>query len=192
MKIEPIDTNKHEDYRQYKTNVNKKSFKGFIKNDKGENDFNVIDEKPSFVGEETDYVKFHEAWMSQGDNTNFSYTKNSGLSRVSNAISLVPGLSARLLNGFELSIGSSMVDANGDYRDYDNAIKASQIASAMSALIKVANNQIPINIFYSSRNQNNSDLAREGLTAFGIDVNRPFLINEKMFEFDENGRLIAK
>ena len=85
-----------------------------------------------------------------------------------------------------------MVDANGDYRDYDNAIKASQIASAMSALIKVANNQIPINIFYSSRNQNNSDLAREGLTAFGIDVNRPFLINEKMFEFDENGRLIAK
>ncbi len=192
MRIESTEVITQGENRQYKSNVNRKSFKAFIKNDEGVREFNVVEEKPSFVGEEIDYAKFHEAWMSQGENTNFSYTTNNGLDRISNSISLVPGLIAKLPSGFELSIGDSMVTANGDYRDYDNSLKASQIASSMSALIKVANNQIPINMFYSSRNQDNSNLVREGLSAFGIDVKRSFVINERMFEFDEKGRLIIK
>lgn len=59
----------------------------------------------------------------------------------------------------------------------------------MSSLIKVANGQIPLNLFHSSRTQNNSEYAKKGLEAFGIDTSRTFIINDKAFHFDSDGQI---
>ena len=40
-----------------------------------------------------------------------------------------------------------------------------------------------------SRNQDNSEYAKQGLQAFGIDTSKPFTINEKTFHFDSEGKI---
>lgn len=141
---------------------------------------------PSLTYEE--YEKFHKAWMSQGADTLFSYTENKGYNKAENSISLVQGMAARLSNGFVLSITDSMVYPEGDFKDNTAAKESAAVASALSHLIKVANGQIPMNMFYS-RNQDNSAYAKIGLEAFGVDTSRPFTINERTFHFDEEGQI---
>ncbi len=76
-----------------------------------------------------------------------------------------------------------MVQAFGDFKDNQAASESAAIAGALSHLIKVANGQIPMNMFYS-KNQDNSAYAKKGLQAFGIDTSRPFTINGRTFHFD--------
>ena len=144
-------------------------------------------ENPGFIGGE-DYPEVHKARMSQGAETAFSYTSNNGFNAEANSISLVPGMSVRLSNGFRLAIGDYMVQALGDFMDNQAASESAAIAGALSHLIKVANGQIPMNMFYS-KNQDNSAYAKIGLQAFGIDTSRPFTINEKTFHFDSDGQI---
>lgn len=146
------------------------------------------DKKSGFIAEFGNYEEFHKAWMSQGAETPFSYTENKGFNEAENSISLVQGMAARLNNGFVLSITDSMVYPEGDFRDNTAAKESAAVASALSHLIKVANGQIPMNMFYS-KNQDNSAYAKMGLEAFGIDTSRPFIINEKTFHYDREGKI---
>ena len=73
-----------------------------------------------------------------------------------------------------------MVYPEGDFRDNTAAKESAAVASALSHLIKVANGQIPMNMFYS-KNQDNSAYAKMGLEAFGIDTSRPFIIDGVKF-----------
>ena len=146
------------------------------------------DKKSGFIAEFGNYEEFHKAWMSQGAETPFSYTENKGFNEAENSISLVQRMAARLNNGFVLSITDSMVYPEGDFRDNTAAKESAAVASALSHLIKVANGQIPMNMFYS-KNQDNSAYAKMGLEAFGIDTSRPFTINEKTFHYDSEGKI---
>ena len=146
------------------------------------------DKKSGFIVEFGNYEEFHKAWMSQGAETPFRYTENKGFNEAENSISLVQGMAARLNNGFILSITDSMVYPEGDFRDNTAAKESAAVASALSHLIKVANGQIPMNMFYS-KNQDNSVYAKMGLEAFGIDTSRPFTINEKTFHFNREGQI---
>ena len=94
-----------------------------------------------------------------------------------------------LSNGFKISITDYMVQALGDYHDNEAAKESNATAGALNSLIKVANGQIPLNMFHSSRNQDNSEYAKQGLQAFGIDTSKPFTINEKTFHFDSEGKI---
>lgn len=174
-------------YTPYQTNTSVKYCAGFTKTEDGRMSPNETTENPGFV-EFVDYQEFHKAWMSQGAETAFSYTKNNGFNAEANSISLVPGMSVRLSNGFRLAIGDYMVQALGDFKDNQAASESAAIAGALSHLIKVANGQIPMNMFYS-KNQDNSAYAKIGLQAFGIDTSRPFTINEKTFHFDSDGQI---
>ncbi len=174
-------------YTPYQTNKSVKYCAGFTKTEDGKLTPNETTENPGFA-EFVDYQEFHKAWMSQGAETAFSYTSNNGFNAEANSISLVPGMSVRLSNGFRLAIGDYMVQALGDFKDNQAASESAAIAGALSHLIKVANGQIPMNLFYS-KNQDNSAYAKIGLQAFGIDTSRPFAINEKTFHFDSDGQI---
>ena len=174
-------------YTPYQTNTSVKYCAGFSRTEDGKLTPNETTENPGFA-EFVDYQEFHKAWMSQGAETAFSYTSNNGFSAEANSISLVPGMSVRLSNGFRLAIGDYMVQALGDFKDNQAASESAAIAGALSHLIKVANGQIPMNMFYS-KNQDNSAYAKIGLQAFGIDTSRPFTINEKTFHFDSDGQI---
>lgn len=176
-------------YTPYKTNTNVKAISGFSINDDGKLEVKEADENWQGFANFVDYQEFHKAWMSQGATTPFSYTENKGLNKEENSISLVPGMSASLSNGFRLSITEYMVQALGDYHDNEAAKESNAIAGALNSLIKVANGQIPLNMFHSSRNQDNSEYAKRGLQAFGIDTSKPFTINEKKFHFDSEGKI---
>ena len=176
-------------YTAYKTNTNVKAISGFSINDDGKLEVKEADESWQGFANFVDYQEFHKAWMSQGATTPFSYTENMGLNKEENSISLVPGMSASLSNGFRLSITEYMVQALGDYHDNEAAKESNAIAGALNSLIKVANGQIPLNMFHSSRNQDNSEYAKRGLQAFGIDTSKPFTINEKKFHFDSEGKI---
>ena len=176
-------------YTPYKTNTNVKAISGFFINDDGKLEVKEADESWQGFANFVDYQEFHKAWMSQGATTPFSYTENKGLNKEENSISLVPGMSASLSNGFRLSITEYMVQALGDYHDNESAKESNAIAGALNSLIKVANGQIPLNMFHSSRNQDNSEYAKRGLQAFGIDTSKPFTINEKKFHFDSEGKI---
>ena len=174
-------------YTPYQTNTSVKYCAGFSRTEDGKLTPNETTENPGFA-EFVDYQEFHKAWMSQGAETAFSYTSNNGFNAEANSISLVPGMSVRLSNGFRLAIGDYMVQALGDFKDNQAASESAAIAGALSHLIKVANGQIPMNMFYS-KNQDNSAYAKIGLQAFGIDTSRPFTINEKTFHFDSDGQI---
>ena len=174
-------------YTPYQTNTSVKYCAGFSQTEDGRMSPNETTENPRFA-EFVDYQEFHKAWMSQGAETAFSYTSNNGFNAEANSISLVPGMSVRLSNGFRLAIGDYMVQALGDFKDNQAASESAAIAGALSHLIKVANGQIPMNMFYS-KNQDNSAYAKIGLQAFGIDTSRPFTINEKTFHFDSDGQI---
>ena len=174
-------------YTPYQTNTSVKYCAGFSQKEDGKLTPNETTENPGFA-EFVDYQEFHKAWMSQGAETAFSYTSNNGFNAEANSISLVPGMSVRLSNGFRLAIGDYMVQALGDFKDNQAASESAAIAGALSHLIKVANGQIPMNMFYS-KNQDNSAYAKIGLQAFGIDTSRPFTINEKTFHFDSDGQI---
>lgn len=174
-------------YTPYQTNTSVKYCAGFSQTEDGKLTPNETTENPGFA-EFVDYQEFHKAWMSQGAETAFSYTSNNGFNAEANSISLVPGMSVRLSNGFRLAIGDYMVQALGDFKDNQASSESAAIAGALSQLIKVANGQIPINMFYS-KNQDNSAYAQIGLQAFGIDTLRPFTINEKTFHFDSDGQI---
>ena len=174
-------------YTPYQTNTSVKYCAGFSQTEDGRMSPNETTENPGFA-EFVDYQEFHKAWMSQGAETAFSYTSNNGFNAEANSISLVPGMSVRLSNGFRLAIGDYMVQALGDFKDNQAASESAAIAGALSHLIKVANGQIPMNMFYS-KNQDNSAYAKIGLQAFGIDTSRPFTINEKTFHFDSDGQI---
>ena len=176
-------------YTPYKTNTNVKAISGFSINDDGKLEVKEADESWQGFANFVDYQEFHKAWMSQGATTPFSYTENKGLNKEENSISLVPGMSASLSNGFRLSITEYMVQALGDYHDNEAAKESNAIAGALNSLIKVANGQIPLNMFHSSRTQDNSEYAKRGLQAFGIDTSKPFTINEKKFHFDSEGKI---
>ncbi len=176
-------------YTPYQTNKNVKAFSGFSINDGGNLEINeTSDNAPGFANF-VDYQEFHKAWMSQGATTPFSYTQNEGYNSEKNSISLVPGMMTRLSNGFKLSINNYMVEALGNFKNNEAAKESTAIASAMSSLIKVANGQIPISMFHSSRTQNNSEYAKKGLEAFGIDTSKAFTINDKTFHFDQEGQI---
>lgn len=174
-------------YTPYQTNTSVKYCAGFSQTEDGKLTPNETTENPGFA-EFVDYQEFHKAWMSQGAETAFSYNSNNGFNAEANSISLVPGMSVRLSNGFRLAIGDYMVQALGDFKDNQAASESAVIAGALSHLIKVANGQIPMNMFYS-KNQDNSAYAKIGLQAFGIDTSRPFTINEKTFHFDSDGQI---
>ena len=174
-------------YTPYQTNTSVKYCAGFSQTEDGKLTPNETTENPGFA-EFVDYQEFHKAWMSQGAETAFSYTKNNGFNSKANSISLVPGMSARLSNGFRITISDYMVQALGDFKDNQAASESAAVAGALNHLIKVANGQIPMNMFYS-KNQDNSDYAKIGLQAFGIDTSRPFTINEKTFHFDSDGQI---
>ena len=174
-------------YTLYQTNTSVKYCAGFSQKEDGKLTPNETTENPGFA-EFVDYQEFHKAWMSQGAETAFSYTSNNGFNAEANSISLVPGMSVRLSNGFRLAIGDYMVQALGDFKDNQAASESAAIAGALSHLIKVANGQIPMNMFYS-KNQDNSAYAKSGLQAFGIDTSRPFTINEKTFHYDSDGQI---
>ena len=174
-------------YTPYQTNKSVKYFAGFLQTEDGNLTPNEATENPGFA-EFVDYKEFHKAWMSQGAETAFGYTKNNGFNAEANSISLVPGMSVRLSNGFRLAISDYMVQALGDFMDNQAASESAAIAGALNHLIKVANGQIPMNMFYS-KNQNNSAYAKIGLQAFEIDTSRPFTINEKTFHFDSDGQI---
>ena len=174
-------------YTPYQTNTSVKYCAGFSQKEDGKLTPNETTENPGFA-EFVDYQEFHKAWMSQGAETAFSYTSNNGFNAEANSISLVPGISVRLSNGFRLAIGDYMVQALGDFKDNQAASESAAIAGALSHLIKVANGQIPMNMFYS-KNQDNSAYTKIGLQAFGIDTSRPFTINEKTFHFDSDGQI---
>ena len=174
-------------YTPYQTNTSVKYCAGFSQKEDGKLTPNETTENPGFA-EFVDYQEFHKAWMSQGAETAFSYTSNNGFNAEANSISLVPGMSVRLSNGFRLAIGDYMVQALGDFKDNQAASESAAIAGALSHLIKVANGQIPMNMFYS-KNQDNSAYAKIGLQAFGIDTSRPFTINEKTFHYDSDGQI---
>ena len=174
-------------YTPYQTNTSVKYCAGFSQKEDGKLTPNETTENPGFA-EFVDYQEFHKAWMSQGAETAFSYTSNNGFNAEANSISLVSGMSVRLCNGFRLAIGDYMVQALGDFKDNQAASESAAIAGALSHLIKVANGQIPMNMFYS-KNQDNSAYAKIGLQAFGIDTSRPFTINEKTFHFDSDGQI---
>ncbi len=174
-------------YTPYQTNKSIKYCAGFSQTEDGKLTPNEITENPGFA-EFVDYQEFHKAWMSQGAETAFSYTKNNGFNAEENSISLVPGMSVRLSNGFRLAISDYMVQAFGDFKDNQAASESAAIAGALNHLIKVANGQIPMNMFYS-KNQDNSAYVKIGLQAFGIDTSRPFTINEKTFHFDSDGQI---
>ena len=176
-------------YTPYKTNTNVKAISGFSINDDGKLEVKEADENWQGFANFVDYQEFHKAWMSQGATAPFSYTENKGLNKEENSISLVPGMSASLSNGFRLSITDYMVQALGDYHDNEAAKESNAIAGALNSLIKVANGQVPLNMFHSSRNQDNSEYAKRGLQAFGIDTSKPFTINEKKFHFDSEGKI---
>ena len=169
-------------YTPYQTNKSVKYCAGFSQTEDGKMTPNETTENLGFA-EFVDYQEFHKAWMSQGAETAFSYTRNEGFNAEANSISLVPGMSVRLSNGFRLVIGDYMVQALGDFKDNQAASESAAITGALSHLIKVANRQIPINMFYS-KNQDNSAYAKIGLEAFGIDTSRPFTINSRTFHFD--------
>lgn len=169
-------------YTPYQTNKSVKYCSGFSQTEDGKLTPNETTENPGFA-EFVDYQEFHKAWMSQGAETAFSYSQNNGFNAEANSISLVPGMSVRLSNGFRLAIGDYMVQALGDFKDNQAASESAAIAGALSHLIKVANGQIPMNMFYS-KNQDNSAYAKMGLQAFGIDTSRPFTINGRTFHFD--------
>ena len=170
-------------YTPYKTNTSVAYCAGFTKTEEGTCVPKQTTENPGFA-EFVDYQEFHKAWMSQGAETAFSYTRNEGFSALENRISLIPGLSTKLQNGFQLVIDNYMVRAMGDYTDNMAASESAAIAGALSHLIKVANGQIPMNMFYS-KNQDSSAYAKIGLQAFGIDTSRTFIINGKTFHFDD-------
>ena len=170
-------------YTPYKTNTSVAYCAGFTKTEEGTYVPKETTENPGFA-EFVDYQEFHKAWMSQGAETAFSYTKNEGFSALENRISLVPGMSTKLQNGFQLAIDDYMVRVMGDYTDNMAASESTAIAGVLSHLIKVANGQIPMNMFYS-KNQDSSTYAQMGLQAFGIDTSRPFIINGKTFHFDD-------
>ena len=174
-------------YTPYQTNTSVKYCAGFSQTEDGKLTPNETTENPGFA-EFVDYQEFHKAWMSQGAETAFSYTKNNGFNAEANSISLVPGTSTLLSNGFRIAISDYMVQAFGDFMDNQAAKESAAIAGALSHLIKVANGQIPMNMFYS-KNQDNSAYAKIGLQAFGIDTSRPFIINEKTFHFDSDGQI---
>lgn len=176
-------------YTPYKTNTNVKAISGFSINDEGKLEIKEADENWQGFANFVDYQEFHKAWMSQGATTPFSYTENKGLNKEENSISLVPGMSANLSNGFKISITDYMVQALGDYHDNEAAKESNATAGTLNSLIKVANGQIPLNMFHSSRNQDNSEYAKQGLQAFGIDTSKPFTINEKTFHFDSEGKI---
>uniref|UniRef100_UPI004057110C hypothetical protein n=1 Tax=Acetatifactor sp. TaxID=1872090 RepID=UPI004057110C len=169
-------------YTPYQSNTSVKYCAGFSQTEDGKMKPNETTENPGFA-EFVDYQEFHKAWMSQGAETAFSYTQNNGFNTETNSISLVPGMSVRLSNGFRLAIGDYMVQAFGDFNDNQAASESAAIAGALSHLIKVANGQIPMNMFYSKK-QDNSAYAKIGLEAFGIDTSRPFTINGRTFHFD--------
>lgn len=152
-------------YTPYKTNTNVKAISGFSINDEGKLEIKEADENWQGFANFVDYQEFHKAWMSQGATTPFSYTENKGLNKEENSISLVPGMSANLSNGFKISITDYMVQALGDYHDNEAAKESNATAGALNSLIKVANGQIPLNMFHSSRNQDNSEYAKQGLQA---------------------------
>lgn len=165
-----------------------KAISGFSLNTEGKVEVQEADPNWQGFAEFVDYQEFHKAWMSQGATTAFSYTENKGFNAEENSISLVPGMMARLANGFKLSIDEYMVQALGDFKDNQAASESAAIAGALSHLIKVANGQIPMNMFYS-KNQDNSAYAKMGLQAFGIDTSRPFTINGRTFHFDGNEQI---
>lgn len=176
-------------YTPYKTNTNVKAISGFSLNTDGKVEVKEAEESWQGFAEFVDYQEFHKQWMFQGATTAFSYTDNKGLDKENNSISLVSGMVTHLSNGFKLSINEYMVQAIGDFRDNESAKESTSIASAMTSLIKVANGQIPLNMFHSSRTQDNSAYARKGLEAFGIDTSKTFLVNEKKFYFDSEGKI---
>ena len=187
LSVEKKQTDKY--YTPYKTNTNVKAISGFSVGEDGKLEFKEADEDWEGFANFVDYQEFHRAWMSQGATTAFSYTENKGLNTEDNSISLVPGMMTRLANGFKISINDYMVQAVGDFRDNEAAKESTAIASALNSLIKVANGQIPMNMFHSSRTQDNSEYAKKGLQAFGIDTSKPFIINEKAFHFDSEGKI---
>ena len=149
-------------YTPYQTNTSVRYCAGFSQTKDGKLPPNETAENPGFA-EFVDYQEFHKAWMSQGAETAFSYTSNNGFNAEANSISLVPGMSVRLSNGFRLAIGDYMVQALGDFKDNQAASESAAIAGALSHLIKVANGQIPMNMFYS-KNQDNSAYAKNRIT----------------------------
>ncbi len=176
-------------YTPYRSNTNVKAISGFLVNDKGKIEVKEADKEWKGFAEFVDYQDFHRQWMSQSATTAFSYTQNKGFNKADNSISLVSGMSAQLANGFKLSINDYMVQADGDFRNNNGARKATQVASAMSSLIKVANGQISLGLFHSLNPQENSANAKIGLEAFGIDTSKAFKINDTSFYYDEMGKI---
>ena len=176
-------------YTPFRSNTSVKAISGFSFGEDGKLEVEEADKDWKGFAEFIDYQEFHRQWMAQGATIAFSYTENRGLDKEKNSISLVSGMQVGLANGFRLSINDYMVQAVGDFRNNNAARESTCISSALSSLIKVANGQISMNMFYSSRTQDNSAYSRMGLEAFGIDTSKPFEINGKTFHFDSDGKI---
>lgn len=169
------------------TPENVKVISGFSRNESGKLEVQIAEKQECSFAELIDPQEVERAWEAQLASTPFSYRINKGYNAEENSISLVPGMRARLSNGYQLVIESGMVRSYGNIHDVAAGFESNDWASALGDLIKVANGQIPISFFYFDKNY--SGYAEKALQAFGVDTSRPFTINESKFYINGRGQI---
>lgn len=166
---------------------NVKVISGFSRNKDGKLEVQESGEKECSFAELIDPEESERMWMGDLASTPYSYRINKGYNAKENSISLVPGMRARLSNGYQLVIESGMVRSYGDIQNVAAGFESNDMAGALGTLIKVANGQTTIGIFHFD--PQNDQSAEKALQAFGVDTSRPFIINESKFYIDGMGKI---
>ncbi len=171
----------------YTAGQSMKVISGFSQDENGRWKPNIIDGGKCSFAEIIDSAEAERSWMGELASTPYSYRINKGYNAEENSISLVPGMRARLSNGYQLVIENGMVRSYGNIHNVAAGFESNDLASALGTLIKVANGQTRISIFHFDPQYDK--YAEKALQAFGVDTSRPFIINESKFYIDGRGKI---
>lgn len=116
----------------------------------------------------------------------FTVTRNVGLNKTDNSISLVPGMSIRLSNGISLKIGNNLVHTKFDnITSSHDGMEANSIAHSLEKFIRYANGEYGASGFGNEDREVTLDI----LNILGIDTSKEFIVNGTKFNTIDHGRL---
>lgn len=127
-----------------------------------------------------------EKWRDEDNQKPFSITKNMGLDKLKNSISLVMGVTYST-GASVLDWLSNRVEATQNGEKVQKNSKAYKIAQSLNFFTRIANGEMT-GVFFGKED---SARVADVLASMGIDLERDFFVNGKKFWFDKKAGTIA-